>query len=473
MRTASPRCSSSLTSCSPINPEAPVIRITWEASNAAIPLAATYGRGEQKPFRFAHFPQGIRHDANEIPSKSPRLSAAKGEPHLKSPAITDLILFHNVLQDEVGQSFALYRTAPTAQAYNRLARALWAEGANLQDHLLNRLLADENPFTQGAEKGELSPELIQAARWDLTLLGEAARSLTVQPVPLPPPDPTVTGIRARFRTEADWAEQIDELAAHLRANGTGQMGRYHALRWESGQLFGIEEPDPIRMEELVGSTEAKAIVMRNTEQFLQGLPANNLLLYGDRGTGKSSTVKALVHRYGPQGLRIVELGRADLDQVAAVMRAVRSKAQRFILFIDDLSFEEFEVSYKTFKAVLEGSLERRPSNLLVYATSNRQHLIRQRWSDREPAASDEVHPGDTLQERTSLADRFGITVLFTTPDQEQFLFIVQSLAAQKNLPVEPEELRRQAIQWTLWHHSRNGRTARQFVDDLAGRLGMK
>ncbi|HEY3365451.1 MAG TPA: ATP-binding protein [Symbiobacteriaceae bacterium] len=383
-----------------------------------------------------------------------------------------MVFFYRVLQDEIGQALVAFIDRATQAERVQLARVLWDQGVSLQAHLIDRVIHDENAFSRAAESNRVSPELLALAAADLRALGRLCHTDGELLSLLPPFTPAPDGIAARFAAAGDWAPLAAELAGYIRAHGAGDMSRFHAFRWEDGALLGIHEPDPVRLDDLVGNTEASEIVSRNTAQFLKGLPANNLLLYGDRGTGKSSTVKALVHRFGPDGLRLVEVNRADLEAIGLVMRALRGKAQKFIVFVDDLSFEDFEVSYKTFKAMLEGSLERRPANVLVYATSNRKHLIRERWRDRQ-AAADEVHPGDSLQELTSLADRFGVTVVFTSPDQEQYLAIVEGLAAQRGVPVPKADLHRMALQWVMWHNARSGRTARQFIDDLCGRLGIK
>jgi predicted AAA+ superfamily ATPase len=410
-----------------------------------------------------------------------------------------LLLFQGVLGDEVGQALCAYAAEPGTPAYVHLARALWAAGTSLRAHLIDRVLRDENAFTGAAAAGRVAPDLLAVARHDLQVLGALAALEPEVPAGLPglpgaepggtqpggtQPGGTQSGearsggtqsqggFAARLNESRDWGDLTDSLAEHIRRHGAGDEGRYQAFRWEEGRMAGIADPDPVRLEDLVGNEDAKATVTRNTEQFLAGYPANNLLLYGDRGTGKSSTVKALLHRYGPEGLRIVEVSRADLGQLGAVMRTLRSRHLRYILFIDDLSFEDFEVAFKTFKAMLEGSLERRPANVLVYATTNRRRLVRERWSDRNQA-DDEVRPGDTLQEVNSLADRFGMTVMFATPDQEQYLAIVESMARSRGVATPTDELRRAALQWAMWHNGWSGRTARQFMDDQAGRLGIR
>lgn len=385
-----------------------------------------------------------------------------------------LLLFAHGLDDEVGQALGQYLTDPGTAAYVRLARALWGAGRSLRDHLIDRVLHDENPFTLAAAAGRVTPALLAVARHDLQVLGALAHTAVPAPegIPgLPEPVRTATSdLKAAMAESADWGTLAEALGDHLRIHGAGDDGRYLAFRWEEGRLTGVAHPDPIRLEDLVGNEAARQTVLRNMEQFLQGLPANNLLLYGNRGTGKSSTVKALLHRFGDRGLRLVEVSRLDLAAVGAVMRHLAGRSRRYLLFIDDLSFEDFEAAFKSFKAVLEGSVEQRPGNVLVVATTNRRRLVRERWTDRQ---DDEVHPGDSMQEIQSLADRFGLSVVFMTPDQEEYLTIVTAMAAQRGVDLPPEELRRQALQWAMWQGAPSGRTARQFMDDLCGRLGIR
>lgn len=278
----------------------------------------------------------------------------------------------------------------------------------------------------------------------------------------------------RLLRAPSWGDLVDELADHHRQWGAGDMARYAAFRWrrtkEGGMLEGVAQPDPIRLSDLVDYEEVREPVIRNTKQFLRGLPANNVLLYGDRGTGKSATVKAILNEFRSQGLRLVELPRPHFADLGEILAILKERPQRFILFVDDLSFEEDETEYKHLKALLEGSVEARPDNVLVYATSNRRHLVRERFSEQPDP--DEKRPDDTVQEKLSLADRFGLTVVFPSPDQEKYLRIVEGIAQREGLDVDRETLRRAAARWVLWHNQRSARTARQFIDDLKGNLGL-
>jgi predicted AAA+ superfamily ATPase len=233
----------------------------------------------------------------------------------------------------------------------------------------------------------------------------------------------------------------------------------------------VPDPDLVRLADLVGYERVREPLLTNTEHFLAGLPAHHALLYGLPGTGKSSTVKAVLNEYAGRGLRLVEVAKEDLKSLPQVLEILRHRAPRFVLFVDDLSFEEHEVEYKALKALLEGSVEEPPENVRVYATSNRRNLIRERFSDRdEGGTGDDVHARDTMQEKLSLSARFGLRVTFPTPDQRKYLEIVAGLARRRGIKMPEEELRERAILWDRWHAGRSGRTARQFVDELEAGL---
>lgn len=236
-------------------------------------------------------------------------------------------------------------------------------------------------------------------------------------------------------------------------------------------VIGVEDPDPIRFTELRGIDWIVERLKQNTEQFLEGLPYNNVLLYGPRGTGKSSAVKALLNEYSHRGLRIIEMPREMLFHLPDIAELVKKRKEKFIIFCDDLSFDEEERSYRTLKAVLEGGLELRPSNMAIYATSNRRHLIPEKVKENLPDISNtELHPQESLEEKLSLSDRFGLRLGFYHFDQEIYLEIVSNYAFLRGLKIEQEILKREALQWAMAHGSFSGRTARQFIDDLEGRI---
>ncbi len=443
-----------------------------------------------------------------------------------------LALFRGVLDDEIGASLRQLLDAVSvahetgrldidalALVYARLFVFLAAEaefypqplvGDAWQNHLLDRLLQDENTLSRKAQVAtadEIGPALLDLARSELRVLA-SLYSLTAQRVcraidhllgshnghhaadwliawdslkPVNKGAALHAGealiLKRELASAPDWAELANALVAHYARAGSGIFGRFRAFRWLGGPwpacLEGIAEPDPILLSELIAYDAERKLLVRNTEQFLAGFPANNVLLYGDRGTGKSSTVKALLNAYWQRGLRLVEVPRQLLFEFPRIITLLRGRRERFILFVDDLSFDERETDYKALKAILEGGLEARPDNVLLYATSNRRHLIQEHFSDRQVAANeDEIHAQDTAQEKLSLSDRFGITVTFLAPDQERYLEIVFALAAQRGLVIEHQDLRARALAWAARHNGRSGRTARQFVDQLTGELGM-
>ncbi len=427
-----------------------------------------------------------------------------------------LLLFRDVFEDEIGQaylkllrSFRPPEIAPdeTGQAYARLFELLAEEaefyqgeivGDILQNHLLDRILDSVNPFSRKAGL-EIAPTTRAATQRDLsiiykffvvnsTTLAEVTRNSLEEPN-LPawdhfdpssahpaPGDSHRLTMKRKLATTTNWPLLGDELTDYYARAGVDELARNRAFRWQRS-IVGFEpiaNVDPIRLEDLVGYEYERGIIVQNTEQFLAGLPANNVLLYGARGTGKSSTVKGLLNRYGEKGLRLIEVHKDWLGDYPLIVRQVRGRREKFILFVDDFSFEEDEIVYKDLKALLEGSIEARPDNLLIYATSNRRHLIKEQFSDN-PRAGDqeEIAAWDTVEEKLSLSDRFGLLITFVSPNQRQYLDIVYALADRANIQIDRELLKRQALQWELSHSGRSGRVARQFVDHLSGQISLK
>ncbi len=232
--------------------------------------------------------------------------------------------------------------------------------------------------------------------------------------------------------------------------------------------------EPIRniahvcLDDLVGYEIPKRKLKENTDAFVAGRAANNCLLFGDAGTGKSSCIKAIANEYYGKGLRIIEVYKHQFQDLNQVIAQIKNRHYKFILYMDDLSFEEFETDYKYLKAVIEGGLEKRPGNVLIYATSNRRHLIRENYRDKEEIRQD-MHTSDTVQEKLSLANRFGVTIYFGAPDKKQFQEIVEALARRGGVDLPREELFAEANKWELSHGGLSGRSAQQFVDYLLGR----
>ena len=250
-----------------------------------------------------------------------------------------------------------------------------------------------------------------------------------------------------------------------------------AFRWRKkggkGCLEPIVHPDLADLGGLFGLDREIEVLDRNTRQFVRGMPANNVLIWGERGTGKSSVVKGLLARFAGEGLRVIEVRRQDLVDLPEIVEILWDRPERFILFCDDLSFLEDESIYLELKALLEGSLSARPDNVLVYATSNRRHLMPEKLADNTPRFSpddDEIHPQETVEEKVSLSDRFGLSIGFYRITQDTYFEIVRHLVDQRGLNIDPVLLRRESLRWLQRASGRSGRVARQFVDDLEGRI---
>lgn len=388
------------------------------------------------------------------------------------------------------------------ECYNSFYYALVCQGCtSLPDYLTDCLLYRDNPYSLQIASGKRSNGLSRAVEHDLNCLqrisgfssgnvksqvisqfnstGDEARAIedlpTWENVFNERGVNTPAAVFKLALAEKDyWGQCIEALTDFYRQQGTGVFARYRAFYWvhegSSGYPRGIDEPDSVTLSDLIGYEAERAEVIENTRQFLQGYPANNVLLYGDRGTGKSSTVKALLNEYHTRGLRLIEVPKANLVDFPQIVSNLWGRLQKYIIFVDDLSFEDNEDSYTAMKAVLEGGLASKPRNVLIYATSNRRHLVKERFSDRTQSSDrdDEIRAADTMQEKLSFSDRFGITVVFPTPDQEKYLDIVKGLADRRGLHSDHEALQREALKWSLWHNGHSPRTARQFIDWLEG-----
>ena len=268
-------------------------------------------------------------------------------------------------------------------------------------------------------------------------------------------------------------EFMDDMVQFYKEFGVGKLGLHKAFRIDGtvtpARIVPITNIAHVHLDDLVGYEIAKKKLIDNTEAFVQGRPANNCLLFGDAGTGKSSSIKGILNQYYDQGLRIIEAYKHQFKDLNDIIAQVKNRNYKFIIYMDDLSFEEFEIEYKYLKAVIEGGLEKKPQNVLIYATSNRRHLIRETWSDRSDMSQDELHRSDTMQEKLSLAARFGVTIGYYRPKQQEYFEIVKQLAKKyPQITLSEEELCLKANQWELSHGGISGRTATQFIANLAG-----
>lgn len=281
---------------------------------------------------------------------------------------------------------------------------------------------------------------------------------------------------SRLLEQAQNEEEIFQIVTDFyAAYGVGMFGLNRAFRIrhleEGVEFLPINNTERVLLDDLIGYELQKKKLIKNTEAFIKGLPCNNVLLCGDAGTGKSTSIKALLNEYYDQGLRMIEIYKHQFQDLSSIIAQVKNRNYRFIIYMDDLSFEDFEIEYKYLKAVIEGGMETKPDNVLIYATSNRRHLIKETWSDRDDIEVDNgMHRSDTMQEKLSLVARFGVTIYYGKPSQKEYFTIVKEL--RKRYPAitcSDEELCQEANKWELSHGGISGRTAQQFINDMAGK----
>ena len=353
-------------------------------------------------------------------------------------------------------------TAYTALFYT--LRQVGCEG--LGDWLWDQLRYTESPYSRLIDRDGSDPALENAARRDidtLVLLAETDCDRFIDAMkPLLGSEyaATLAGL-PRWRAAAPF--DFDSLTQFYKDHGAGQFARYRAFLWEDGALVPVADPDCPRPEDLLGYEHQRGMVEENTRLMLMGRQANNVLLFGDGGTGKSATVKSMLHLPGMEDLRLIEVEKENLTGMPELIRSLAGRRQKFILFIDDLAFDQDDKTYSALKTILEGTLEKRPVNVCVCATSNRRHLVRQTFAER---AGDEVDTFETISEKTALAERFGLRIPYLTMNKADYLALVDHLAAQAGLDIPADRLHAQAMTWEIRHAGRTPRVARQFVASL-------
>ena len=357
-------------------------------------------------------------------------------------------------------------------SFSSLPSAMAAEVLEDENAFVSRLVAGRLRVTGRGVDPVVPEELARLAKRDLAVLYRAASADPAGLLDCVEPElagslPRWGGAPAPAPLDRPWDACLDALRDYHRRNGCGCFAAHRAFLWRDGAMLPVEHPDPIRLSNLKGYEYQRRIAVDNTRAFLDGFEANNMLLYGDRGTGKSSTVKALLNEYAGQGLRMIEMPKEYLRQLPDLTGHLAAVPMKFIVFIDDLSFSDNDDSFAALKAVLEGGLASRPDNVVIYATSNRRHLLRESFSARQ---GDEVHHADTVQEAVSLSDRFGITLTFLMPDKQRFLEIVEQIAADRGLDVDRQTLLNAAERWALERGARSPRYARQFIADAQAKL---
>ena len=345
-----------------------------------------------------------------------------------------------------------------------LLRSDGCEG--LGDWLWDWLRYNETPYSRLIDQGKSDPALENAARRDietLVLLAETDCDRFIDALkPLLGNEyaPVLAGL-PRWRAAAPF--NFDSVTQFYKDHGAGQFAKYRAFLWEEGQLIPVADPDCPHPDELLGYEHQRGMVEQNTRLMMAGRQANNVLLFGDGGTGKSATVKSMLCLPGMEDLRLIEVEKENLTGMPALIRSLAGRRQKFILFIDDLAFDQDDRTYSALKTILEGTLEKRPANVCICATSNRRHLVRQTFADR---AGDEVDTFETISEKTALAERFGLRIPYLTMNKTDYLALVDHLAARAGVEIPADRLHAQAMTWEIRHAGRTPRVARQFVASL-------
>ncbi len=377
-----------------------------------------------------------------------------------------LVIFRSLQHDPVIRALMQFchtdadNTPAQIRFYSTMTAALYEQQDDLTSYVEQLVLAHENVYVQRAGAGEpISANMEVCLQTELTLLGRIAMLSPAQmqaemqtTIPLPCWQTHPTDLNTLY------AKRVAEIDRH----GYGIYARYHMFTvGASGELLPVQYPDPISLDSMVGYERERKVVVENTRTLLAGQYASNVLLSGDAGTGKSATVKAIANAFKGEGLRLIELNKDQLCFIPQIMDRLCKNPLKFILFIDDLTFSENDPNFGTLKATLEGSIAARMKNTVIYATSNRRHLVKETFDD-----GSDKHSNDTVQERISLSERFGITVTYTRPQKDLYLEIVHALAKQAGLHMTIAELDAKAEQFALQKAGRSARAARQLVDQL-------
>lgn len=376
----------------------------------------------------------------------------------------DLVIFNDAVHDE---AVAALCDSDGVTAMRHIVRFAETEGVTedgVREYVITKLADCDNILSRIARSGrEIGADLYSASLADLERVFDKIINKTTLTYT---PSQRFEGFSAGYINSVRQMclsgsprELLDALIGHYTAYGSGVLAKYTAFKYE-GRLEGIDSTDSITFDELVGIDYQKKILCDNTKALLRGRRANNVLLFGDRGTGKSSSVKALLNMYADEGLRVIEMPKEYISDIPSLSAGLEKSPGKYIIFLDDLSFERHEKDYRALKIAMEGQLRANPQNVVIYATSNRRHLIKETWADRDGG---EVHRNDNMQETLSLSERFGISLVFSAPSsQKEYLGIVEELLKRSGVEMT-DEIGKAAVRWQMNYGGRSGRCAKQFV----------
>lgn len=383
-----------------------------------------------------------------------------------SLSLCGLGVFSGLLKKPLFEQFICFaqskEEAASIRACGEMVREIYEKGGSLATAVRRAVLEDENPYVRmRAGKGKCDSSIEAAVQCELDILSRFA-SLT--PADLAAFLPDAPYLPPFGHGKVELATEYEARMQDINKHGYGIFAANAMFRLsDDSQIEPIASADKVSLDSFIGYEEERGRVLENTKAFLEGRPAANVLLYGDAGTGKSSTVKAVTNHFFEQGLRLIELRKDQLSLLPLVMGKIRNNPLRFIIFIDDLSFNKSDDCFSMLKAALEGSAAAKADNAVIYATSNRRHIVRETFADREGG---EVHRNDTLQETLSLSERFGMTVLFARPNKQLYLEIIRELAAKHGIEMDTAELEVKAEAFALARGTRSARCAEQFIDSL-------
>lgn len=379
----------------------------------------------------------------------------------------DLFVFNDIEEDTTVKAILEKDNLPLLRGIVRFAETEGVTDDSIKEYIASMLANDENVLSQLVKSGKsIGTDLYRLAMLDIDMIYKRLFSkAAVKYTPSGNDTGFYKGYTASIKNitaSKNPEELIGYLVEHYRRLGCGLTAKYIAFRFDGTELSGIPDSDTVTFDELVGMEHQKQVLIENTEAFLEGKFANNVLLFGDRGTGKSTSVKALLNKFADDGLRVVELPKSAITKIPELTKALEASPHKYILFLDDLTFEKHDTEYRALKIAMEGQLQASAGNVLIYATSNRRHLIRETWADRQ---GDEVHVNDNKQEMLSLSERFGISLFFPAPDAKEYKQIVKVLLERHGIEMT-DEIEKAAVRWQMRYGGKSGRCAKQFVADF-------
>lgn len=377
----------------------------------------------------------------------------------------ELMLFHKILEDEAVFAICENNYSVALRGIIEFSEKYAITHFAVKEYIVSLLTEQNNILSELAEQGKkIGDDLYRAALADMDKIYDVLFSAPIRYIP--------SGNEVHFSKEYKKSvikmtesksskELLDNLCEHYKSLGSGELSKFSAFKYTE-KIKGVVEDENVTLDALVGLEYQKEILISNTKNFVDGQSANNVLLFGDRGTGKSSSVKALLNEFKDRGLRMIEIPKQKIKEIPELINYLSKKPNKYILFLDDLTFETHDSEYRALKIAMDGQLEAHPDNVLIYATSNRRHLIKENWADRNGT---EVHVNDNMQETLSLSERFGISLVFSSPNQAEYLNVVRELLKRHGIEADAE-IERKAIVWQMNYGGRNPRLAKQFVADF-------